>query len=239
MTVIGLFGIIGTVEYSHAIEFKEIDLGEILENCDNGITILNLNDHYILNNTGEGDFKNAYLVFEKYNHIYSEHDHSIHITPQDYWYFVPTLTHDFSTLGDHFLTSYNMKKPVDCNNFKHTFRVVHNESTSNDQRIINLIADTFNLTPTNKPSNQDKIDRLEKRYNTCFENKENIKTERDSYQSELSELQSSFDILQSNNTEYKFTVEKLKQEKADLIKQFEEVETELIDAQNRIKELEG
>ena len=56
---------------------------------------------------------------------------------------------------------------------------------------------------------------------------------------QITRLESNYNLLQQNLTNAEFTIEKLKQEKAQLIKQFEEVETELADAKQRIKELES
>ena len=100
-------------------------------------------------------------------------------------------------------------------------------------------------------------DLWKERYNTCYDKKENFKTQLETTTQELNQYkldivdnenqctqlledhETQITTLQGNLTNANFEIEKLKQEKADLIKQFEEVETELIDAQNRIKELES
>ena len=117
---------------------------------------------------------------------------------------------------------------------------IYREDKYSNKHFINLIAETFNLEIP-EPIEPDETTQTnwKERYNTCFDKKENLKTVRDTYKSELSELQSNFDILQSNLTNANFEIDKLKQEKADLTKQFEDVETELADAQERIRELEG
>ena len=88
-------------------------------------------------------------------------------------------------------------------------------------------------------------DLWKERWNTCFENKENIKTqletttqelnqykldivnEQNQYNQMLNDHETQITTLQGNITEYKLTIEKLKQEKADLIKKVETLETQL------------
>ena len=117
-------------------------------------------------------------------------------------------------------------------------------------------------TKTDKLKNKTdtKIERKDlwkERWNTCFENKENIKTQLDTTTQELNQYkldivdnenqctqllndhETQITTLQGNLTNANFEIDKLKQEKADLTKQFEDVETELADAQERIRELEG
>ena len=109
------------------------------------------------------------------------------------------------------------------------------------------------------------------RYNTCYDKKENFKTKLnqcneskstletqlnqykldnvdnenqctqllEDHETQITNLESKYNLLLENNTDSQFTIEKLKQEKANLTKQVEELETDNQDLQQRIKELEG
>ena len=119
----------------------------------------------------------------------------------------------------------------------------------------NYLENEQNEYETKLDKQKNKMNKWKERYNTCFDKKETIKTELSDLRSsfnvtqfdyettkqELVNLETRFNILQSNNTEslnqlaiYKqnltnanFEIEKLKQEKADLIKKVETLETQL------------
>ena len=231
MTVIGLFGIIGTVEYAHAHELPEQDQAhnhihlDLEENfCDQEI-ILEHEQHLIISKNDTDYLKEMNI------HLY----HQWHETSSGIW-----IHNDFVNHGSKYYSinpngnyiEHIIGYQIEPYQFLPNCKVpIYREHNLSNQHFINLIAETFNLEipePT-EPDEPDETTQTnwKERYNTCYDKKENLKTVRDTYKSELSELQSNFDILQSNLTNANFEIDKLKQEKAQLIKQVETLETQL------------
>ena len=217
--VIGIIGIIGTVEYSHAetqdeiwyeVHIDELECNQniFIDSKYNGMLFIqNLDNSQTI---WQGDSFSPSDVENLYQHRIKNTQHKIDLTYGivDFWI---------------------LEKTDNRWNFKCPF-ITHKQHNTTDQYTINLIAETFNLELpeliSDEPIEPTQTNWKE-RYNTCYDKKENLKTVRDTYKSELSELQSNFDILQSNLTNANFEIDKLKQEKADLIKQVETLETQL------------
>ena len=278
MTVIGLFGIIGTVEYSHAdhpIDRSKWNMGDNYFESPYQKTSLKLPISFNVLNTHTPHGNSCFF-----------YDHSYQVNLASYYHFMAlnsfqlttarsleniTMTTDdsiiFGTHGNEGTNLTNINKIVITwqNNTTHTIEdrlwisdfpknidtlrtgiitieLFGENITCTKKLTINIIDSIATTELKEKLDNQkdklnDKIEQKNKwkeRYNTCFDNKENFKTE-------LSELQSNFDETQQELSTYEgmyntletvyneslFTIEKLKQEKADLIKKVETLETQL------------
>ena len=227
MTVIGLFGIIGTVEYAHAHTIDEAEYHsnhkhiESHDICDLDYITQDYEEFLII----QSDILQLEYPLLMHQQTWLDQP-PINITQ---WFESHnnnsediTFTLQPSLHGTSFLYTMN------TNNEKICSLTIHTTHKDLNQFTINLIAETFNLELP-EPIEPDETTQTnwKERYNTCYDKKENLKTVRDTYKSELSELQSNFDILQSNLTNANFEIDKLKQEKAQLIKQVETLETQL------------
>ena len=299
MTVIGIIGIIGTVEYAHAITFSNY-FEEIKVNTDVPYNVYNHGEP-------EQHITNACFVHYYFDRYTESERHFMSLNPylEDYWSsgYTPitniTIEQDdkltFHTEGINNTDSIKMTYPDGTIMTFETYTQYYpGEYERKENRFLNkglrfLPIGTTTIEfigPTNcfsntitinvieskeinklKEKTNDKIERKnlwKERYNTCYDKKENIKAQLETttlefnqykldvideqnqhnqlledHETQITTLESNYNLLQQNLTDAEFTINKLKQEKAELTKQFEEVETELSDAQERIKELEG
>ena len=213
MTVIGLFGIIGTVEYAEAKTYTHNIFGD----CKNEIIHLHENDILQIHNNDPRITPNKTYYWNQYKIQHNGVGNvefqpmqtvTIRITPNDTYTINGLEAHEYLILFQ------------ECNDLTESrsskiIKIHKNnpESTTKIESKLDKQKDKLN----------DKIEQKNKwkeRYNTCFDKKENFKTE-------LSDLESRFNILQTNMTNTNFEIDKLKQEKANLIKQVETLETQL------------
>ena len=241
MTVIGIIGIIGTVEYSHAEGYEITDEHVIIDfeyyinnpcnnTVDTPVEIFDIQHTTELKITNVPNMKTDDLTQPLLWHSAS---HYFNTKLQQYTFPMEVKIHHGSN-NIQLLQWYVEPYTDDHVNEILCYLTIYKSDKLLDQYTINLIARTFDLTPTNQPTTTNNNDIWKERYNTCYDKKENLKTVRDTYKSELNilqsnntELNSQLSIYKQNLTNANFEIDKLKQEKADLIKKVETLETQL------------
>ena len=200
-----VIGVIGTVEYSHA-EIHHLGITDVynFDNCfedqrSQEYTDILYGDYIYLTNNANFDIK-IKEQYDDFEDVYLTRGQTTLII-----FHIDNRLEKLSGLyGENKYTIY--KKTQKCNS--------------------DLIIRThLNIPKPDETTNLDtkieqKIDNLKEQYNTCFDEKETIKND-------LSIHKEKFDILRTDYINTNFEIEKLKQEKADLIKKFKTLETQL------------
>ncbi len=254
LTAVSLIGVIGLVDDVEAM-IHEYSLNEIFENCDNSDIEIALHDSLKLINTS-----NEPLYIQEGNTISTSE-----IIQTDYRVLnrdnIKTKTADEYNANKKYLEPDGyillIAKDIGSHEFKFLPKncivdgewssitkriIVHHENT--DERIINLIARTFNLTPSNQPdrtteSNDEQIQKLKEKnkelknkHGACNDDKKRTTNELNQTKTELSELQRLYQIMNTTSiqqlqtiSEHEQTIEKLTQELNNATKKIEELES--------------